>query len=465
MQAVHASGLLDGPAEPAFDRLTRMAARLLDAPTALVSIVDEDRQFFKSAYGLDGPFAVKRETPLSHSFCKHVVETRDALVVEDARRHELVKDNLAVSEFGVVAYLGVPIFSTDNEAIGALCAIDTKVRAWSAEDRRTLADLSAAVGTELQLRGSLEALRESKRAFARKAATYRALAENIPNGCIFLFDEDLRFLTADGPEILHSLGFTRDDVIGRSVRNVCSPRNVETIEHAYRRTLDGESVEVILERDERVFVIRTSPVRESRNQVVGGVALFLDVTEKYREAEALRIAHRKLEELAHELRQASLVDELTSLHNRRGFGILASQAQKLARRSGHQLRVFFVDMDGMKGINDGYGHEFGDLALVETAGILKRTFRDADIVARLGGDEFIVLVDEGPAVVGGAAVRSRLAANLAAWNADSIHPFRLALSIGEEGFDPRGERTLESVMADADAAMYREKQRKKTQAA
>ena len=91
-------GLLDTPPEESFDRLTRLAARLLSAPVALVSLVDDHRQFFKSAFGLPQPWATVRETPLSHSFCQHVVSEGKPLIVEDARAHPLVCGNPAVTD-------------------------------------------------------------------------------------------------------------------------------------------------------------------------------------------------------------------------------------------------------------------------------------------------------------------------------------------------------------------------------
>ena len=92
LRALSATALLDSKPEQAFDRLTRLAARVLGAPVSLVSLVDRDRQFFKSAEGLAEPWLSERQTPLSHSFCQHVVTTNAPLVVTDARDHPLVCD-------------------------------------------------------------------------------------------------------------------------------------------------------------------------------------------------------------------------------------------------------------------------------------------------------------------------------------------------------------------------------------
>lgn len=144
--------ILDTPPEESFDRLTRLAARLLDVPVTLVSLVDDRRQFFKSQHGLPEPHASLRETPLSHSFCQHVVTAAAPLVVSNARRHPQVCDNPAIPDLGVLAYLGVPLKTSDGVILGALCAIDVKPREWSPDDIGTLADLSRSVITELELR-------------------------------------------------------------------------------------------------------------------------------------------------------------------------------------------------------------------------------------------------------------------------------------------------------------------------
>jgi PAS domain S-box-containing protein len=144
--------LLDSPPEEAFDRLTRLASRLLGAPIALVTLVGDDRAFFKSAIGLPEPWATRRSTPLSHSFCRHVVTTGAPLVVEDARRHPLVRGNPAVRELRWIAYAGVPLMVNGGPPVGALSVVDHLPRIWSPRDLALLADLAASVATELELR-------------------------------------------------------------------------------------------------------------------------------------------------------------------------------------------------------------------------------------------------------------------------------------------------------------------------
>jgi two-component sensor histidine kinase len=149
--ALIATGLLDSPAEESFDRITSLVSRVLSVPVALVSLVDIDRQFFKSSTGLPEPWASSRQTPLSHSFCQHVVTSGEPLVVEDARGHPVVGGNSAVGELGVLAYLGVPLITPQGHVLGSLCAIDAKVRPWSDQDVRMMRDLAEIVMREVAL--------------------------------------------------------------------------------------------------------------------------------------------------------------------------------------------------------------------------------------------------------------------------------------------------------------------------
>ena len=152
LDALRDTGLLDSQPEEAFDRLTRLCALTLGVPIALVSLVDGDREFFKSSVGLEGTVAAERSVPILHSFCQYVVESGEALVVEDALLHPLLRDNHTARNYGMRAYAGVPLITPAGHSLGAFCAIDKVARAWSATDISVLTDLAAATVTEIVLR-------------------------------------------------------------------------------------------------------------------------------------------------------------------------------------------------------------------------------------------------------------------------------------------------------------------------
>ena len=170
-----------------------------------------------------------------------------------------------------------------------------------------------------------------------------------------------------------------------------------------------------------------------------------------------RTAHRalRLHGLQEELRSQALTDDLTGLHNRRGFFALGGQQLKFARRNrGHAL-VFFADINGLKGINDRFGHSEGDAAIRRTARALKRTFRDSDVIARLSGDEFAVLANEaGPDSE--REILRRLKASLDL-ESSGERRYRLSISVGVARFDPRNPNTLDELLHVADRAMYQAK--------
>jgi GAF domain-containing protein len=174
LAALQRVGLLDTPPEETFDRLTSLARRILNAPVALVSLVDGDRQFFKSCAGLREPWLSRRETPLSHSFCQHVVALGAPLIVEDARRHPLVWSNLGIDELGIVAYVGIPLATSDGHTIGSFCVTDSQPRAWTWSEIEILKDLAAIAMDDIELRWLV---RQADDARAQAEARVRALEQ------------------------------------------------------------------------------------------------------------------------------------------------------------------------------------------------------------------------------------------------------------------------------------------------
>ncbi len=147
--------LLDAPPEPAFDRLTRLASRLLEVPISLVTLIEEDRQYFLSCIGLPESLTERRQTPLTYSICKHVVATGEPLILADIAEHPLLRDDEVIRSFGVVAYAGIPLRTATGHVLGSFCVLDRKRREWSADDLELLETLAASAVSEIELRSSL----------------------------------------------------------------------------------------------------------------------------------------------------------------------------------------------------------------------------------------------------------------------------------------------------------------------
>lgn len=169
------------------------------------------------------------------------------------------------------------------------------------------------------------------------------------------------------------------------------------------------------------------------------------------------IEERKRAETA--VQQLSITDELTGLHNRRGFFLLAEQQLNLAQQLNTTACVLFIDLDGLKSANDHWGHEVGDDMILQTARILSQTFGESDIVARLGGDEFAVFM---PNCSGCEDITHRLQTKIDSFNQTSDAPYALSMSIGLSQSQSWGdtETALDQLLAEADQHMYQAKRRK-----
>jgi len=179
LQVLAKSRLLDTGSEEAYDRFTRLAATLLNAPVTLVSLVDKDRQYFKSYYGLPEPWAVQQQTPLSHSFCQYVVSSHKPLIVADARNEALLQDNLAIPDLGVIAYLGFPLI-VENQVLGSFCAIDTSPHVWSEREIEIVRELSHFVSTEIVLRIEMAERQKVTERLRKSEELFHTLANEVP---------------------------------------------------------------------------------------------------------------------------------------------------------------------------------------------------------------------------------------------------------------------------------------------
>ena len=163
--------------------------------------------------------------------------------------------------------------------------------------------------------------------------------------------------------------------------------------------------------------------------------------------------------MENEIRDLSLRDELTGLYNLRGFTLLAEQALRMAHRSKLPYSVLFIDLDNLKRINDSIGHSEGSIYLIETAEILKATFRESDVLGRIGGDEFAVASQFNDAAISLATQRLREALHLR--NSQPGHKQTLSMSIGHVTSQENEQESLREMLAKADQAMYKEKRHKK----
>lgn len=286
--------------------------------------------------------------------------------------------------------------------------------------------------------------RELGEALDTQHVYFQELFESAPVAVVIL-DENDKVLRINS-EFTRIFGYGTDEVLGRRINDLIVPDELrqegldmtaqvasgETLNReSLRRRKDGTTLWVSI-------VARPFKVGDEPSRVYG---MYHDISD-----------HKRAEE---ELRALSLVDALTGLPNRRAFITLSDQALKWAARIGKEVLLVFIDVDNLKQINDTHGHLAGDHALMDSARVLRETFREADIVARLGGDEFIALITADSAEAG-KLVMGRLQARVAAHNASGERPFALGLSIGFTHAKAAGARLLD-LMERADASLYEQK--------
>ena len=176
LDALHRYDILDTPSEDAFDRITRLAAALFDTPIALVNLVAEDRQWVKSAVGLE-----RRETELDASLCVHALASDDVTVIEDATQDERVADNpLVTGPPSIRFYAGAPLLTPDGFRIGTLCVMDTEPRSFSDATYAQLDDLASMVMDELELRHEIRVREAAQEKIQRQKERHRTALSTSP---------------------------------------------------------------------------------------------------------------------------------------------------------------------------------------------------------------------------------------------------------------------------------------------
>ena len=264
LAALRQTALLDTPPEEGFDRLTRMAARLLGASTALITLVADDRQFFKSAIGLPEPWATRRTAPLSFSFCSQVVATAEPLVLEDARKHPLLGHSPAIRELGWISYAGVPLITRDRQVVGAFCVVDRMPRLWSERDIALLQDLAGSAVTEIELRREITRRRQAEVGQRDSQEQFQNTFEQVGIG-MALISLDGRWLRVNRV-LSEMLGSPPDLLIGY-------PADSRT--HPDDTTMDREAIRLLLAGECRTYTMEKRFLRPSGEVVWGLVNVSL----------------------------------------------------------------------------------------------------------------------------------------------------------------------------------------------
>lgn len=302
-----------------------------------------------------------------------------------------------------------------------------------------------------------------------------AVAESPPASILIVEDEGI--VAQDLMEALVRLGYRISGVASEGTQAVAMATQLQpelvVMDVSLRGEIDGIQAARMMQEQSHVPIIFLTGHRDSetlqRAVLTGPMGYLIKpfqedelrcaievAIHKHRSERQVREREEALRRSAELLQNLSLIDELTQLRNRRGFFELAQQALKVAQREHYAMGVFFMDLNGLKRINDTLGHQAGDQALRDTAEVLRDTFRNADILARIGGDEFVAMAHV-HSTQDLHALGGRLRDHLQVFNQTHRRPYPLNISVGMTLVDIPTEEDLESLLARADAAMYEEK--------
>lgn len=420
-----------------FDAICRTAAALFRVPIALVSLVEDDHQWFKAKCGL-AVDSTSREV----AFCTYTILTDEVLVAEDATKDARFAHNpLVTGEPHIRFYAGAPLILDPGIRVGTLCIIDTAPRTFSPDERQQLADLAVVVVSQLRLHRTGSQLRESE-------AQFRLLAETTTDMIVRADLDTTRRYVSPAARVL--LGYEPEELIGTRPLDSVHPDDVEgyrsVLAHLAQSRMERAVSRQRYRRKDGSWVWTEATFRLTHDvqtgQANGYVASVRDISER-KEAEL------RIEYLARH-------DPLTGLPNRVLFREHLLRALALTERHGVPFALLCLDLDRFKPVNDTLGHLAGDELLRTVADRIKGVIRTEDTVARIGGDEFVIIqVGAGQPKSGRALAERLIHAMEPAIDLDG-HVVRVGLSVGI-ALAPRDGQDPDSLYRAADKALYRAK--------
>ncbi len=440
LSSLRALQILDTPPEERFDRITRLAKLFFNVPITLISLVEDERQWFKSIQGLS-----ICETSREISFCAHALLSRDLLIIPDALQDARFADNpLVTGDPWIRFYAGCPVSALDGSALGSLCIIDSSPRELSISEQHVLRDLGAWVENEINAVDISQALiqRESE-------VRLHAIMESRSEVMLFM-GKDQGFLSVNRC-FSTFFGIPLDAIIGSSSHDLatqiaslfCKPRQVYQLLFGMMTDTKQECTESFVQcsPQNRTVELSSTPVHNANREYLGRLSTFRDITERA----------AMLETLQHQTKH----DLLTDLPNR-VFLQEQIEAALLVRAHGEdRATLLLLDLDRFKDVNDTFGHHQGDQLLLQVGSRLCHILTDLSLpgtVARLGGDEFAILLPMAGEEKASLIVQAiRLAFEEPFTIVDM--PMQIDVSIGVV-FSPLHGKDAQTLLRRADNAMY-----------
>ncbi|WP_283206828.1 diguanylate cyclase domain-containing protein [Methylobacterium thuringiense] len=447
-------GILDTPPEREFDTLVRTAQRLLGCPIALVSMVDETRQWFKASCGLD-----VSETPREDAFCTHALRADDLLIVTDATQDpRFARNPLVTGSPHIRFYAGMPIRieradSAGRIPVATLCVIDREAREIDETGIAILRDLAqlaeallAARSTTISLVRLAEERRKDLEALDRSNRQLHQAERMAQIGSWRLCLRTQHTAWSDQTYAIHGVP-VGDGTPLETALDFYSPQGRALVEAAVARSLSsGEPFDIETDfrnaqgEDLRVRCMGEVELREG--EPVALIGVFQDITERYAMEQALR--------------HTAQTDDLTGIASRSRLNLFLDERIRLARESDVGFTLLIIDLDHFKAVNDAYGHPAGDEVLRVMADKLQSACGESGLAARIGGDEFALVVTEGADDVALPRLLRKLLEDLRYDVRTAGRVITVSGTIGACHFDGT-IASRSSLMKKADEALYRAK--------
>ena len=453
LQILHDLTILDTPEELEFNILARLAGQLSGCKTALISLIDRDRQWFKAKCGLS-----INETAREDAFCAHAILQHDIMIVPDARNDVRFFDNpLVTGHPGIVFYAGVPLIikagaanCTNAGAIGTLCVIHDKPHKLSSDQQNALIDLAALVVAMVERHGAMTkilALADERSEHVRQMdvrnrqfrqaermaniGSWRlTLADNVTHWSEQVYAIHELPVGLD-PSLANALDFYPGEA--RAVVSSALTHAVETGEPFAVET-DFLTAKGVSRR-----VRSIGEVELQNGHPVAVIGVFQDITEQF--------------EMEARLRSLAQNDDLTGLPNRAHFNSYLDAELDRSRTTGSALTLLLMDLDGFKSVNDQHGHLAGDMILQAFADRLATSSMRDNFVARLGGDEFVAVISNVDDCLKLESILQKLLAELRTTGIVSGGSFDISATIGASQYRG-GAMTRSGLLHRADNALY-----------
>jgi diguanylate cyclase (GGDEF)-like protein/PAS domain S-box-containing protein len=439
-----------------YERFAAEARKLIPFDRIAVNLNNHDQNTITVAYafGLNIPGRKPGDSfPLQGSVNEALDRTRTGILLNPTNIDELTRQYphlISTFQEQINSFISVPLISRD-EVIGVLHFRSKKTDAYTEHHLRMAERIGAQIAGAIANAQLFTDLRKAEGSLRESEERSRALVEQAAVGVAEIEIHTSRFITVNR-RLCEMVGRTEEEMLTTTFHAITHPADAPLDEEKRALLLAGKIRQY--SREKRylrkdggiVWVnITISPLWKRGEKSGRNMIVVEDITERKR--------------MEAEMREMSLRDLLTELYNRRGFITLAEQQIKAANRAKRPLQLTFIDLDRLKWINDTLGHEKGDRVLIDTAHLLRQTFRESDIIARLGGDEFAILsIDSGDK--NHENVSQRLQQHIDAYNSKESRLYKLSMSWGTVVYHPDSPVSLDQLLSAADELMYTQKRAK-----